>query len=289
MTGAFTETPEPGAGRGALPVRRDWFARRAMGDGLTLLWEPAVHPLLRCNIWLVAGRDGDLLVDTGLGLASLVLGGPVDVDRVTAVATHYHYDHTGGLHEFTHRAVHRAEAPQLTEPGGIWGSLLVAGLAPELTRSIADAGYVLPGSGLLLDAQPYPGLDVAGYAVAPAPPTRLLAEGDVLDLGDRALEVLHLPGHSPGSIGLWEAASGTLFSGDAIYDGPLLDCLPDSDREAYARTLERLITLPVEVVHGGHDPSFGRERLIELCRGYLDGTPPGTGCSQEPSHDRTRR
>jgi len=41
-------------------------------------------------------------------------------------------------------------------------------------------------------------------------------DGDIIDLGDRAFEVLHLPGHSPGSIALFEAATKTLFSGDAI-------------------------------------------------------------------------
>ena len=40
---------------------------------------------------------------------------------------------------------------------------------------------------------------------------------------------LHLPGHSPGSLGLWEPRSGLLLSGDAVYDGPLLDQLPGRD------------------------------------------------------------
>jgi glyoxylase-like metal-dependent hydrolase (beta-lactamase superfamily II) len=100
-------------------------------------------------------------------------------------------------------------------------------------------------------------------------PTRTLEEGDVVDLGDRHFEVLHLPGHSPGSLGLWEQASGILFSGDAIYDGPLLDDLPDSDVSDYVRTMQRLRELPVRVVHGGHDASFGRERLIELANAYI--------------------
>ena len=91
----------------------------------------------------------------------------------------------------------------------------------------------------------------------------------MIDLGDRAFEVLHLPGHSPGSIGLWEEASGVLFSGDAIYDGPLLDELQGSDVEDYAATVRRLRQLPVEVVHGGHENSFGRARLVELCDAYL--------------------
>jgi glyoxylase-like metal-dependent hydrolase (beta-lactamase superfamily II) len=81
--------------------------------------------------------------------------------------------------------------------------------------------------------------------------------------------VLHLPGHSPGSIGLWEAKTGTLFSGDAVYDGPLLDQLDGSDVSDYIRTMQRLRALPVRVVHGGHDASFGRERLIKLIDTYL--------------------
>jgi len=91
----------------------------------------------------------------------------------------------------------------------------------------------------------------------------------IVDLGNRHFEVLHLPGHSPGSIGLWEAASGTLFSGDAIYDGPLLDEIGGADIPTYVRTMKRLRELPVQVVHAGHDGSFGRERLVELVDAYL--------------------
>jgi glyoxylase-like metal-dependent hydrolase (beta-lactamase superfamily II) len=103
-----------------------------------------------------------------------------------------------------------------------------------------------------------------------------LEEGAVIDLGDRAFEVMHLPGHSPGSIGLWDSRAGALFSGDAIYDGGLLDELPGSDIDEYVATIRRLRDLPVAVVHGGHEPSFGRQRLVELADDYLaqrDRTP----------------
>jgi glyoxylase-like metal-dependent hydrolase (beta-lactamase superfamily II) len=80
---------------------------------------------------------------------------------------------------------------------------------------------------------------------------------------------MHLPGHSPDSIGLYDEANGVLFSGDAVYDGPLIDGNTDSDVGAYVATMERLRALPVTVVHGGHDPSFGRDRLVELCDEYL--------------------
>ncbi|HLQ36995.1 MAG TPA: MBL fold metallo-hydrolase [Planctomycetota bacterium] len=115
-----------------------------------------------------------------------------------------------------------------------------------------------------------PGMALQGFRQRPARVTRLVSEGDAIDTGDRHFEVPHLPGHSPGSIGLWEARSGTLFSGDAIYDGPLLDDLPESDIGQYVRTMERLMALPVTVVHAGHDPSFGRARLRELARAWLD-------------------
>ena len=79
----------------------------------------------------------------------------------------------------------------------------------------------------------------------PARPTVLVQAGDIVDIGNRHFEVLHLPGHSPGSIGLWEEATGTLFSGDAVYDGPLLDELPTSSITDYLATMARLRELPV--------------------------------------------
>jgi glyoxylase-like metal-dependent hydrolase (beta-lactamase superfamily II) len=104
--------------------------------------------------------------------------------------------------------------------------------------------------------------------------SRLIAQGDIIDTGHRAFEVLHLPGHSPGSIALWDTDTGVLFSGDAIYDGPLLDQIPGSDIPTYIQTMERLRDLPVRVVHAGHDPSFGRERLIEIANTYLSSRRP---------------
>ena len=92
----------------------------------------------------------------------------------------------------------------------------------------------------------------------------------MLDLGERKLEVLHLPGHTPGEIGLWEDETGTLFSGDCVYEsGVLLDELPESNIDDYVGSMERLRDLPVSIVHGGHDDPFGRNRLLELVDAYV--------------------
>lgn len=246
-----------------------WFETKRIDDAITFLWEPYVDPLIRCNIWHLRGRDRDLLVDTGTGVASLRDAARSLFERpLIAVATHTHYDHVGGMHEFPVRVVHQSEARDLEHPRRGAAGLRMRDFPPGFAKMLTDAGYVV-NSEELITAYPYQGFDPAAYAVPPAAPTRLVDEGDTIDLGDRAFEVLHLPGHSPGSIGLWHLPSGLLFSGDAIYDGPLLDELPDSNIEAYLATMERLRALPVTVVHAGHEPSFGRERLVEIADTYL--------------------
>jgi glyoxylase-like metal-dependent hydrolase (beta-lactamase superfamily II) len=243
-----------------------WFEFQRVDDDITLIWEPHVVPLIRCNIWHVRGRDRDLLIDTGLGMASLKAAARhLFAKHLTAVATHAHYDHVGGFHEFEDRVIHGAEARKVA--AGNAASLYGAGKEDALLESIRAAGYDVPPE--LFTALPSAEYDPRSYQVLPAPATRTVEEGDVIDAGDRRFEVLHLPGHSSGSIGLWEAKSGTLFSGDAIYDGPLLDELPGSDISIYIATMKRLRQLPVSVVHAGHDPSFGRARLRELCDAYL--------------------
>lgn len=245
-----------------------WFESRRIDDRITLLREPHVARVEQCNIWHVRGRDADLLVDAGMGICSLKEALAELLDKpLIAVATHSHADHMGSLHEFEDRLVHPLEAGLLRHPDDF--PILCPGhWPPGMRETIESQGYEVPD--LLIDALPHPGFDPLAFRSPAAEPTLLIDEGDVLDLGDSAFEVLHLPGHSPGSIGLWERTTGILFSGDALYDGPLLDAIEGADRRAYATTMERLRRLPVERVHAGHDPSFGRARLQELVAAYLD-------------------
>jgi glyoxylase-like metal-dependent hydrolase (beta-lactamase superfamily II) len=259
-----------------LPVAGRWFAATPAGDGVTLITEPWVDEFLRSNLWLVTGGERDLLVDSGNGVAPLqpelqALRGDPDKPLV-AVATHAHSDHVGGLHEFGERLAHALEAEALAT-GADAACLVSAQLPADLLAEVAADGYELPD--VLLTALPYAGFDPAGFAVTPAAPTATVGEGDTIDLGDRLFTVLHLPGHSPGSIGLWEERSGILFSGDAVYrDSPLLDQMPGSDVGDYLETMARLRELPVATVHGGHDPSFTRPRLLEIAEAYLDRRGP---------------
>ena len=245
-----------------------WFERKEMGDGVTWLWEPHVHPFLRCNIWFIKGRDRHVILDSGLGVASLRDEIADLADKpVIAVASHVHYDHVGSLHEFEHRCMHTCEAP-LMNPYHEFTTLRVAAFGEETIRAVEASGHRFDSPDLI-DAIPHPGFELDAYRVTATTPTRLLNEGDEIDLGDRCLHVMHLPGHSPGSIGLWEPASATLFSGDAVYDGLLFDGLTGSNIGDYLATMERLRQLDAQVVHGGHEPSFSGARLKELCASYI--------------------
>ena len=251
-----------------LQVAESWYRSKRLDDDLTLIWEPHVDPLLRCNIWHVRGRDKDLLIDTGLGLAPLRPAIAELIDKpLAAVATHIHLDHVGAMHEFDERLIHELEADDLADYRDEV-SLIVGDYGPAVEAYFL-ARDDLDKTSLLIDALPHAGWSHDDFTIRSAAPTTRLQAGEMLDLGDRRFEVLHLPGHSPGSIGLWEQATGTLFSGDAIYDGPLLDELADSDIPDYVETMKRLRGLPVNVVHGGHDASFGRARMIEICDAYL--------------------
>jgi glyoxylase-like metal-dependent hydrolase (beta-lactamase superfamily II) len=231
---------------------KDWYRQRRLSDGITMIDEPFIQEFYRCNIWHVRGRDRDMMVDSGMGVVSLRQWVPLVSERpLDAVASHTHFDHIGCHHEFPNRLCHCAEAEILANP--------------TRANTLADP-YVTDE---IFDALPDVPYASTTYAVKSAPATRVLEDGDIIDLGDRHFEVIHTPGHSPGGIALWEAATGVLISGDIVYDGPLIEDTYHSDLQDYVASMERLSTLPVRVVHGGHFPSFSGDRLRQIIDAWL--------------------
>lgn len=260
-----------------------WFVTREALPGVWMLNEP-----LHVCTWLVAGTERAVLLDTGMGIAPIrsvaerLAGLPLEV-----LTTHYHFDHVGGHREFEEIAIHRAGAGPLS-----------AGPSPHVLRAYgrfvagreahteAYLGLDRDWFGLAsIDtiARPLPsGFDFETWSVAPATATRLLQEGDRLDLGGRALTVLHTPGHSPDSISLLDEHEGILFPADQFNLGPVLAHFPDSDIEQHARSARRLAELAghaVRVVCSHHYPLVvGEPRL--LCE-YADLTELVAGSEVE--------
>ena len=232
---------------------QDWYRIRPQSDGVTWIDEPHILEFYRCNVWHIRGRDRDMLVDSGMGVVSLRDWVPLVTERpLDAVASNTHFDHIGMHPEFPCRLCHEAEAHLLT--------------APTRENTFADR-YVTDAIFTQLPPAPY---TAATYVVKSAPATRILRDRDVIDLGDRHFEVIHTPGHSPGGIALWEAATGILFSGDIVYDGELIEGTSAQEQTDYHASMTRLYDLPVRVVHGGHFPSYDGARHKAIIRAWLD-------------------
>ncbi len=239
------------------PVATDWFQHERVAPDLIRITERHFDPIARANLWLLSGRDAHLLIDTGLGVSNLARYLAPLLDKpLTVVCTHAHFDHAGGLADFSNTCLHCHEIDLMR-------------------RGDATLALARPEQGFNVDAHfselPYPGFSAADYRFRPCVVQRALHEGDLIDLGDRVLEVLHLPGHSPGSIALYDPAQYTLYPGDVVYDGELIDkalgCVP----EDYAVSMERLARLAPRRVHPGHYHSFDTDRMQALITDYLAG------------------
>ena len=231
----------------------DNYLVTSFDNGVTRIREKYIAEDWRCNIWHIRGRDKDLLIDTGFGLSPLRQElAELSPRPIIALCTHSHHDHAGGLCQFEQRYGHANEAEIFTHP--------------TIESTVADLLDVT-----VIKKQPYDGFDIRTWSYQSASLTKCVDEGDVIDLGDRHFQVFHLPGHSPGSIGIFETKTGYLFSGDALYDGILYDHLYHSVPNQLQNSLDRCLALPLKVVHAGHYDSFDLNRAKVITEEYRAG------------------
>ncbi len=235
-----------------LPVSDTWFSVEPCAHGVLRIREPNIHPYAAGDMFLLRGQYEALLVDTGTAMVSPApLVNAISMMPVTAVALGWGYDHAGGWAGFAARACHPADSPHLNE-------------RCHEQDNISD--YL---NDWTVFAVPHAGYRLEDYAMHPAPATRLVGEGDRFDLGGRVIEALHLPGHGAGGLGLWEAATGSLFTSDMLYDGDHGLARPPERPRDYCASLRRLRDFPVKTVFAGHFGPFGRTRMLEIIAAQL--------------------
>jgi glyoxylase-like metal-dependent hydrolase (beta-lactamase superfamily II) len=172
------------------------------------------------------------LKDFGLGLSDISL----------ILNTHGHPDHTGGNARVkaaggAQVCIHKGDQPFLDDRDRIF----------ELYSAPV---FKAMGSDVLAEKQAF--LAMAGPSAAP---DRQLKDGDVIDAGlGIQLKVLHIPGHSLGSVGFFWEEEGVLFSGDAVsglhIEGGKLPII--HDLTTYRKSLQRLQEMSIRVLLCGH-------------------------------------
>ena len=149
----------------------EWYAHKSLGDGIFWIQERFYESGNRANIWLVRGSEQDVVIDTGLGLRSLPeylyssgllqdSGAKEDAGcrPLLAVATHVHFDHSGGLYQFDRVAVHHAEAEALARGDNF-----------ETVTWLSDSEVV---------RAPSPGWRARQFRVQAVQPTLILQDGN---------------------------------------------------------------------------------------------------------------
>lgn len=202
------------------------------------------------HAYLLNGETASLLIDTGLGIASIYEEVIKRTDKpVIAVATHVHWDHIGGHREFSHLCVHEAEVSWLTKQFP---------LPLSQVKQTVMAHCDLPEN-----------FDIDRYELFQGAVETVLKDNDVIDLGGRVLRVIHTPGHSPGHMCFYEEQKGYLFTGDLVYQGTLYANYPTTDPSAYLSSLEKISTIPVTRVFPGHHALTIQPELITRMRDAL--------------------
>lgn len=189
--------------------------------------------------YLVVGKERAALIDTGMGIGSLKKA----VESITKlpivlINTHCHPDHAGGNAEFE---------PALINPA----DLDVFWKMATLEFRIQDVSRMPGGEEWAKQLQPTGPEPVAAY------------DGQIIDLGGRSLQIIFTPGHTHGSLCVFEEATGSLFTGDNVQaNATALREWNSCTVEEFYESMQKLCKLPVKRILGGHRPNDNPPDLL---------------------------
>lgn len=219
--------------------------------GVTRLSEQAITPVHRSYFYLIEGTERFCLFDSGYGLGWTL--GDLDLDPqkpLVAIASHSHYDHVGRLFECHDRRAHAAEAD------------IYARMDPQEIQAFPFLSEleVLSDGALLTPAS---------YQIPPAPLGDTISDEDEINIGGRTLTVIHTPGHSPGSVSLFDADNRLLFCADVLHDGYIFDDIPGADPVAVRHSHARLLMLNFDYALPGHGAVLSKSEFSQRAEDYL--------------------
>jgi len=246
-------------------VSDPWFEVYKVAPSTFAIYEP--HQSEEVISYLILGSQKAILFDTGMGISDVhklatelimnrgakdgAANSPLQVGhagpsklgasanpplQIIVLNSHTHDDHVGGNWQFDTIYSMDTDFSRQNAKG-----------------SVEDAqAEIAPGE---ICGELPKGFESKSYRTKPWHITKYIHDGDTIDLGGRTIEILSTPGHTPDAITLFDRANGLLFTGDTYYPAPIWLFRPETDMDAYAKSIARLAALApkVKVVLGAHN------------------------------------
>ena len=242
-----------------ITVSDPWFEVYEPAPGVYAIYEP--HQAEETISYLILGETHALLFDTGMGISDIKKTVQELTNLPIAVLnSHTHNDHVGGNWQFD----------------------IVYGMDTEFTRtnakgsSAAAQEELSPGS---ICGELPKGFDAKAYATKAWKITRYVQSGDEIDLGNRKLEVIATPGHTPDSICLLDSANGLLFTGDTYYPAPIWLFRPETNLTAYVGSVKRIAAMAprLKLVLGAHNVPVAQPSVLPRLLAAIQAVRAGQG------------
>jgi glyoxylase-like metal-dependent hydrolase (beta-lactamase superfamily II) len=234
---------------------------------------------VQSGVYLIRGQGENLLIDTGNWTLPEYANGMGDFlvelldkeknDLKYIVITHFHYDHVGNAAMLKKRygaqvIAHPADKPIIEDPLIVTrrDNLTRFGMTPE---QVLEDFNLKPGESLGLSDPDI----IRKYWNFPVEVDVDVEDGDTIGVGGLKLEVVHLPGHCPGMIGLYNPHSGILYSADVMHYPTPLGPYPIGNAKAHWNSIQRCLKFEAQMLLEGHglsaySESSSRRRLLHM-------------------------
>lgn len=247
-----------------------WFEVYKLTEDTYAIYEP--YQFEEAISYLATGKKRAVVIDTGTGIGNLkkVVSELTDLP-VSVVNTHTHWDHIGNNYQFKDIACfNNSDCIQKLRTGVGKTRLKSSITGDSLWKSLPEE------------------FDPEIWTIPSVEPTTLLEEGTQIDLGERILEVIYTPGHSPGSICLLDKKNRILFTGDTFFPGPLYAYPEDVNIDDYITSIENLKKRLDEYDYlcSGHNDPWVKSEVISHVADAFQEIMAGKGKFKEDNNIR---